>query len=203
MSKNIIRSDGEILSLTHLLCNCWHTLNSHSEMMKEKFLSWQQIILLPHDDDAGYHNWRYWSNNSPHTPSGTTNTVLEPVSRHTRIKVTNFDTFVSPELSKRLHGESYFQRSLQLSADQEIRLLLWNLKVHWCTTTNPGPIPVKLTPPTAAARVQTRVWSCGILWWTKVALGQVFSEKTSISPAQSTFHLLLHNHLQYHPSLAQ
>jgi hypothetical protein len=30
--------------------------------------------------------------------------------------------------------------------------------------------------PTAAARVQTRVWSCGILWWTKVGLGQVFSE---------------------------
>jgi hypothetical protein len=30
--------------------------------------------------------------------------------------------------------------------------------------------------PTAAARVQTRVWSCGILWWTRVALGQVFSE---------------------------
>jgi hypothetical protein len=30
--------------------------------------------------------------------------------------------------------------------------------------------------PTAAARVQTRVWSCGILWWTKVALGHVFSE---------------------------
>jgi hypothetical protein len=30
--------------------------------------------------------------------------------------------------------------------------------------------------PTAAARVQTKVWSCGILWWTKVALGQVFSE---------------------------
>jgi hypothetical protein len=28
--------------------------------------------------------------------------------------------------------------------------------------------------PTAAARVQTQVWSCGILWWTKVALGQVF-----------------------------
>jgi hypothetical protein len=30
--------------------------------------------------------------------------------------------------------------------------------------------------PTAAARVQTRVWACGILWWTKVALEQVFSE---------------------------
>jgi hypothetical protein len=30
--------------------------------------------------------------------------------------------------------------------------------------------------PTAAAPVQTRVWSCGILWWAKVALGQVFSE---------------------------
>jgi hypothetical protein len=29
---------------------------------------------------------------------------------------------------------------------------------------------------TAAARVLTRAWSCGILWWTKVALGQVFSE---------------------------
>jgi hypothetical protein len=28
--------------------------------------------------------------------------------------------------------------------------------------------------PIATARVQTRVWSCGILWWTKVALGQVF-----------------------------
>jgi hypothetical protein len=28
--------------------------------------------------------------------------------------------------------------------------------------------------PTAAARVQTRVWSCVILWWTQVALGQVF-----------------------------
>jgi hypothetical protein len=31
--------------------------------------------------------------------------------------------------------------------------------------------------PTATARVQTRVWSCGILWWTKVALGQVFSSE--------------------------
>jgi hypothetical protein len=30
--------------------------------------------------------------------------------------------------------------------------------------------------PTVAARLQTWVWSCGILWWTKVALGQVFSE---------------------------
>jgi hypothetical protein len=30
--------------------------------------------------------------------------------------------------------------------------------------------------PTTAARVQTWVGSCGILWWTKVALGQVFSE---------------------------
>jgi hypothetical protein len=36
--------------------------------------------------------------------------------------------------------------------------------------------------PTAAARVQTRVWSCGILWRTKVALGQV-SPSTSVSPA--------------------
>jgi hypothetical protein len=35
---------------------------------------------------------------------------------------------------------------------------------------------VSRRPPTAAARVQMRVWSCGILWWTKVALGQVFSE---------------------------
>jgi hypothetical protein len=35
--------------------------------------------------------------------------------------------------------------------------------------------------PTAAARVQTRVWSCGILWWTKVALGR-FSPRISVSP---------------------
>jgi hypothetical protein len=51
--------------------------------------------------------------------------------------------------------------------------------------------------PTAAARVQTRVWSCGILWWTKVVLGQAFSENFGF-PCQSTFHLLLHNHLHYH-----
>jgi hypothetical protein len=56
--------------------------------------------------------------------------------------------------------------------------------------------------PTAAARVQTRVWSCGILCRTKVALGQVFSENFGF-PCQSTFHLLLHNHLHYHPRLAQ
>jgi hypothetical protein len=36
--------------------------------------------------------------------------------------------------------------------------------------------------PTAAARVQTRVWSRGILWWTKVALEQVLSPRTSVSP---------------------
>jgi hypothetical protein len=56
--------------------------------------------------------------------------------------------------------------------------------------------------PTAAARVQTRVWSRGILWWKKVALGQVFSVNFGF-PCQSTFHLLLHNHLHYHPRLAQ
>jgi hypothetical protein len=56
--------------------------------------------------------------------------------------------------------------------------------------------------PTAAALVQTRVWSCGILWWTKVALGKVFSENFGF-PWQPTFHLLLHNHFHYHPRLAQ
>jgi hypothetical protein len=35
-----------------------------------------------------------------------------------------------------------------------------------------------------------------------VALGQVFSENFGF-PCQSTFHLLLHNHLHYHPRLAQ
>jgi hypothetical protein len=50
--------------------------------------------------------------------------------------------------------------------------------------------------PTVAARVQTQVWSCGVLWWTKVALGQVFSENFGF-PCQSTFHLLFHNHLHY------
>jgi hypothetical protein len=56
--------------------------------------------------------------------------------------------------------------------------------------------------PTAAGRVQNRVWSCGILWWTKVALGQVFFSENFGFPCQSTFHLLLHNHLHYHPRLA-
>jgi hypothetical protein len=59
--------------------------------------------------------------------------------------------------------------------------------------------------PNAAARVQTRVWSCRILWWTKVALGQIFSENFGF-PWKSTFHLLLHNHLHYlhyHQRLAQ
>jgi hypothetical protein len=36
----------------------------------------------------------------------------------------------------------------------------------------------------------------------KVAPGQVFSENFGF-PCQSTFHLLLHNHLHYHPRLAQ
>jgi hypothetical protein len=35
-----------------------------------------------------------------------------------------------------------------------------------------------------------------------VALGQVFSENFGF-PCQSTFHLLLHNHLHYHSRLAQ
>jgi hypothetical protein len=38
--------------------------------------------------------------------------------------------------------------------------------------------------------------------WTKVALGQLFSENFGF-PCQSTFHLLLHNHLHYHSRLAQ
>jgi hypothetical protein len=36
--------------------------------------------------------------------------------------------------------------------------------------------------PTAAARVKTRVWSCGILWWTKWLWGK-FSPRTSVFPA--------------------
>jgi hypothetical protein len=43
--------------------------------------------------------------------------------------------------------------------------------------------------PIAVARVQTWLWSCGILWWTKVALGQLYSENFGF-PCQSTFHLL-------------
>jgi hypothetical protein len=35
-----------------------------------------------------------------------------------------------------------------------------------------------------------------------MALGQVFSENFGF-PCQSTFHLLLYNHLHYHPRLAQ
>jgi hypothetical protein len=56
--------------------------------------------------------------------------------------------------------------------------------------------------PTAAARVQTRVWSCGIFCdgW-KWRWGR-FSPRTSVSHA-SLFPLLLHNHLHYHPRLVQ
>jgi hypothetical protein len=36
----------------------------------------------------------------------------------------------------------------------------------------------------------------------KVVLGQVFSESFGF-PCQYTFHLLLHNHVEYHPRLAQ
>jgi hypothetical protein len=36
----------------------------------------------------------------------------------------------------------------------------------------------------------------------KMALGQAFSKNFGF-PCQYTFHLLLHNHLHYHPRLAQ
>jgi hypothetical protein len=57
--------------------------------------------------------------------------------------------------------------------------------------------------PTAAARVETRVWSCGILCWTKVALGQVFRENTSVSPANLHFICFSTITITYHPGLAQ
>jgi hypothetical protein len=49
---------------------------------------------------------------------------------------------------------------------------------------------------------ENKTFACEILLWTKVALGQVFSENFGF-PCQSTFHLFLHNHLHYHPRLAQ
>jgi hypothetical protein len=57
--------------------------------------------------------------------------------------------------------------------------------------------------PTAVARVQkpeSGMWD--FVMGKKVALGQVFSENFGF-PCQSTFHLLLHNHLHYHSRLAQ
>jgi hypothetical protein len=58
--------------------------------------------------------------------------------------------------------------------------------------------------PTAAARVGSNP---GLVMWDfvmdKSGAGAGFSPRTSVSPAQSTFHLLLHNHLHYHPTLAQ
>jgi hypothetical protein len=44
-------------------------------------------------------------------------------------------------------------------------------------------IKMKIVAGFTAARVQTRVWSCGILLWTKVVLGQVCFPSTSVSPA--------------------
>jgi hypothetical protein len=46
--------------------------------------------------------------------------------------------------------------------------------------------------PTAAARVQARVWQVGFVV-DKVALGQVFSEYFGF-PCQSSFHQILHHH---------
>jgi hypothetical protein len=47
----------------------------------------------------------------------------------------------------------------------------------------------------------------GLVMWNfvmdKSGAGAGFSPRTSVSPAQSTIHLLLHNHLHYHPRLAQ
>jgi hypothetical protein len=40
--------------------------------------------------------------------------------------------------------------------------------------------------PTAAVRVQSRVWSCGILWWTQWRWGR-FSPRTSVSLANLHF----------------
>jgi hypothetical protein len=45
-------------------------------------------------------------------------------------------------------------------------------------------------------------WARGILWWTKLALGQVFYENFGFH-YRSTFHHALQNHLHYHPRLAQ
>jgi hypothetical protein len=63
-----------------------------------------------------------------------------------------------------------------------------NLIRNWLTLQSGRAIAqaVSRRLPTAAARVQTRVRSRGILWWTKVAPGQVFSENFGF-PCQSTF----------------
>jgi hypothetical protein len=57
--------------------------------------------------------------------------------------------------------------------------------------------------PTAPARVQIRVWSCGIFVMDKSSAAAGFLSENFGFPCQSTFHLLLHNHLHYHPRLAQ
>jgi hypothetical protein len=53
----------------------------------------------------------------------------------------------------------------------------------------------------AGAEAVIRGWLLNMITL-KVALGQVFSENFGF-PCQSTFHLLLHNYLHYHPRLAQ
>jgi hypothetical protein len=68
-----------------------------------------------------------------------------------------------------------------------IQTLLCSLKsakaclvTRWCGRVIAQAVSRRL--PTAAARVQIRVWSCGILWWTKVAFRQVFSENFGLFP---------------------
>jgi hypothetical protein len=56
--------------------------------------------------------------------------------------------------------------------------------------------------PTATARVQSRVWSCGIFVMDKSGAGAGFLRELRF-PLTITFHLLLHSHLDYHPRLSQ
>jgi hypothetical protein len=124
----------------------------------------------------------------------------------------------SPSLDPEPDESSQFQRiptnpmlcrplthlNLDMNPLSAVPCCLFNYSAYSQVTVHIGraiPQAVSRRLPTAAARVQTRVWSCGILWWTNVALWQVFSENFGF-PCQSTFHLFLHNHLHCHPRLA-
>jgi hypothetical protein len=84
-----------------------------------------------------------------------------------------------------LHKSDNVLRSIVRSTDG-FRRSVWS-RVTWTNINRPWgraiAQAVSRRLPTAAARVQTRVSSCGILWWTKVAQGQVFSPRTSVSPS--------------------
>jgi hypothetical protein len=78
--------------------------------------------------------------------------------------------FIRAELDKYWGNGFWDEKWMEISKDLVHSCVLEDLLVAFGRAIAQA---VSRRLPTAAARVQTRVWSCRILWWTKVAKGQV------------------------------